>query len=85
MIFEALLNPSNYEKKIQKILKEEFQTKFDVSNASLPKLRKFHKYLINRQHLILKEMGFNCYHKNPNYIKNTLMLNVINKRIEELT
>ncbi len=84
MIFEALLNPSNYEKKITKILKENFYTNFNVSNASLPKLRKFHKYLIRKQHVILKENSFNNYHKNPEYIKNTLMLNVIEMKIEEL-
>ena len=86
MIFEALLNnPSNYEKRIQKILKEDFQTKFNVSNASLGKLRRFQNHLTNKQNVILKETSFNDYHKNPEYIKNVLMLDVINKRIEELT
>ncbi len=85
MIFEALLdNPSNYEKRITKILREEFQTNFNVSNASLGKLRRFQNHLTKKQNAILKETGFNDYHNNPEYIKNTLMLNVVDKRIEEL-
>lgn len=85
MIFEALLNdPTHYEKRIQKILKEEFQTKFNVSRASLGKLRRFQSHLTNKQNVILKESHFNNYHNNPEYIKNVLMLDVINKRIEEL-
>ncbi len=86
MIFEALLNdPSDYEKRIQKILKEEFQTNFNVSNASLGKLQRFQKRLTNKQSDILKESNFNNYHNNPTYIKTVLMLDVINKRIKELT
>ncbi len=86
MIFEALLNdPSDYEKRIQKILKEEFQTNFNVSNASLGKLQRFQKRLTNKQNAILKESHFNNYHNDPKYIKNVLMLDVINKRIKELT
>lgn len=86
MIFEALLNdPTHHEKRIQKILKEEFQTNFNVSNASLGKLQRFQNYLNNKQNVILKESHFNNYHNDPNYIKNVLMLDVINKRIEELT
>ena len=86
MIFEALLNdPSDYEQRIQKILKEEFQTNFNVSNASLGKLQRFQKRLTNTQNAILKESNFNNYHNDPKYIKNVLMLDVINKRIKELT
>ncbi len=86
MIFEALLNdPSDYEKRIQKILKEEFKTNFNVSNASLGKLQTFQKRLTNKQNRILKESHFNNYHNNPTYIKTVLMLDVINKRIKELT
>lgn len=85
MIFEALLNDSsNHGKKIQKILKEEFQTNFNVSNASLNKLRRFQNHLINKQNVILKESKFNGYHQDIEYIKTVLMLDVIDKRIEEL-
>lgn len=85
MIFEALLNnQSSEEKRIQKILKEDFQTNFNVTNASLNKLRRFQNHLTKKQNAILKETGFNGYHKNPEYIKNTLMLNIIDKKIEEL-
>ena len=86
MIFEALLkNSSNHEKRIQKILKEEFQTNFNVSNASLGKLQRFQKRLTNKQSGILKESNLNNYHNNLIYIKTVLMLDVINKRIKELT
>ena len=86
MIFEALLNDPNIydDKKIQKILKDDYQTNFNVANASLNKLRRFQKHLTNKQDVILKESGFNRYHNDPEYIKNVLMLDVINKKIEEL-
>ena len=83
-MFGLLNDSTNHEKRIQKILKEEFQTKFNVSNASLGKLRRFQNYLTNKQNVILKEESFNGYHNNSEYIKNTLMLNVIEKRIKEL-
>lgn len=85
MIFEALLdNPATYELRIQKILKEDFQINFNVSNASLNKLKRFQNHLIKKQNSILKESEFNKYHNNPEYIKTVLMLNIINRKIEEL-
>ncbi len=86
MIFEALLNdPNTYDdRKIQKILKDDFQTNFNVANASLNKLKRFQNHLMHKQNVILKESGFNRYHNDPEYIKTVLMLDVINKKIEEL-